>query len=63
MEFEADRFVCGMIRRLGHYMGLPDWGDVHMGALFAEALRAGKGCDVDDLESVREGSSMERQRC
>lgn len=50
MEFDAGRFVCGMIRQPGRYMGLPDWGDAHMGALFAEALGAGKGCDADDLE-------------
>ncbi|WP_244013351.1 hypothetical protein [Methylobacterium sp. J-068] len=49
MEFEGGRFVCGMIRRPGHYIGLPDWGDPHMGALFAGALGAGKGCDADDL--------------
>lgn len=48
MEFDAGRFVCGMIRRPGHYMGLPDWADAHMGGLFADALGAGRGCDADD---------------
>jgi hypothetical protein len=47
MEFDTGRFVCGMIRRPGHYIRLPDWGDAHMGALFAKALGAGKGCDAD----------------
>lgn len=46
---EGDRFVCGMIRRPGHYTQLPnDWADAHLGALFAEALGAGKDCDADD---------------
>lgn len=49
MEFDAGRFVCGMIRQPGHYMGLPDWADAYMGGLFAAALGAGRGCDADDL--------------
>lgn len=50
MEFEAGRFVCGMIRRPGHYMQLPDWADAHLGGLFAQALGAGRGCDADAPE-------------
>ena len=50
MKFDTGRFLCGMIRRPGHYMQLPDWGDAHLGALFADALRAGEGCDADDPE-------------
>ena len=51
LEHEGSRFGCGMIRRPGHYMQLPnDWADAHLGALFAEALGAGKGCDADDPE-------------
>ena len=49
-EFNTGRFACGMIRRPGYYIQLPDQGDAHMGALFAEALGAGKGCDADDPE-------------
>ena len=51
LEREDDRFVCGMIRRPGHYMQLPsDWADVHLGGIFAAALGAGRGCDADDFE-------------
>ncbi len=50
MEFETRWFVYDMIRWPGRYMRLPDCGDVQMGALFAEALGAGKGCDADDVE-------------
>jgi hypothetical protein len=53
LEREGDRFVCGMIRRPGHYMWLPnDWADGHLGSLFAEALGAGRGCDADDPEAL-----------
>lgn len=51
LKHEGGQFVCGMIRRPGHYMQLPnDWADVHLGGIFAEALGAGKGCDADDSE-------------
>jgi hypothetical protein len=49
LEHEAGRFLCGMIRRPGHYMQLPDWADAHMGGIFADALGAGKGFDADDV--------------
>lgn len=48
LEHEGDRFVCGMIRRPGHYMQLPDWADAQLGGLFAEALGAGREGDADD---------------
>ena len=49
LEREGDRFVCRMIRRPSPYMQLPnDWADAYLGAQFAEALGAGKGCDADD---------------
>lgn len=49
MEFAEGRFFCGMIRRPGHYMGLPnDWADDILGGMIAEALGAGRGCDADD---------------
>ncbi|KQQ39146.1 hypothetical protein ASF58_22915 [Methylobacterium sp. Leaf125] len=49
LEHEGGRFVCGMIRRPGHYMRLPnDWADGHLGGLFAQALGAGRGCDAGD---------------
>ena len=47
MEFEHDRFWCGMVRWPGHYLGLPAWGDEEMGAMIGEALGAGKGCCAD----------------
>lgn len=47
MEFEHGRFWCGMVRRPGHYLGLPAWGDEEMGAMIGEALGAGKGCCAD----------------
>jgi hypothetical protein len=48
LEFEGGRFVCGMIRRPGHYMGLPnDWADGPIGAMIANALGAGRGCDAE----------------
>jgi hypothetical protein len=51
LQREGDHFVCGMIRRPGPYMQLPNaWADAHLGGIFAEALRAGKGCDADDPE-------------
>ena len=51
LEREGDRLVCGMIRRHGHYMQLPNvWADAQPGGIFAEALGAEKGCDADDPE-------------
>ncbi|MDP4027071.1 hypothetical protein Q8W71_31260 [Methylobacterium sp. NEAU 140] len=48
LEFEAGRFWCGMVRRPGHYLGLPhDWADAAIGATVAEALGAGRGCDAE----------------
>jgi hypothetical protein len=51
LEHEDGKFVCGMIRRPGHYMQLPDWADTHLGRLFAEALGAERGCDADAPEA------------
>lgn len=48
LERDGERFVCGMIRRPGHYMRLPhDWADEVMGGMIAEALGAGRGCDAE----------------
>ncbi|SFV14608.1 hypothetical protein SAMN02799631_05924 [Methylobacterium sp. 174MFSha1.1] len=47
MEFEHGRFWCGMVRRPGHYLGLPAWGDEEMGAMIGEALGTEKGCCAD----------------
>ncbi|MCJ2070050.1 hypothetical protein MKK75_14810 [Methylobacterium sp. J-030] len=48
LEWEADRFWCGMVRRPSHYMRLPnDWADWALGGMIAEALGAGRGCDAD----------------
>jgi hypothetical protein len=52
MERHDGRFVCGMMRRPSHYMGLPnDWADEHVGSMFAAALGSGQGCDADDLDA------------
>lgn len=49
LEHDAGRFVCGMIRRPGYYMGLSnDWADGVLGGMIADALGAGRGCDADD---------------
>ncbi|AWB26192.1 hypothetical protein DA075_35570 (plasmid) [Methylobacterium currus] len=47
MEFEGGRFWCGMVRRPGHYLGLPACGDEEMGAMIGESLGTGKGCCAD----------------
>lgn len=48
MEFEHGRFWCGMVRRPGHYLGLPhDWADEFLGGEVAKVLGAGRGCDAD----------------
>ena len=48
LEYEGGRFLCGMIRRPGHYMRLPnDWADDVLGSMIAEALGAGRGCDAE----------------
>lgn len=49
LEFEGDRFWCGLVRHAGRYMGLPnDWADPVLGSMIAEALGAGRGCDASD---------------
>jgi hypothetical protein len=49
LEYDAGRFVCGMIRRPGRYLRLAhDWADAHLGGIFADVLRAGEGCNADD---------------
>ncbi|TXN43558.1 hypothetical protein FV227_27785 [Methylobacterium sp. WL119] len=47
LERDGKRFVCGMIRRPGHYMGLPnDWADGVLGDMIAATLGSGKGFDA-----------------
>ncbi|WP_092044133.1 hypothetical protein [Methylobacterium pseudosasicola] len=49
LECEDGRFLCGLIRRPGHYMALPnDAADPMLGRLFAQALGVGRGCDSSD---------------
>ena len=49
LEWAEGRFACGMIRRPGFYMRLPnDWADEAIGSMIGEALGAGRGCDADD---------------
>ncbi|MDP4026313.1 hypothetical protein Q8W71_27190 [Methylobacterium sp. NEAU 140] len=49
MEFGEGRFWCGMVRRPGHYLGLPHaWADETIGATIAGMLGTGQGCDADD---------------
>lgn len=47
MQFEGDRFVCGMVRNPSRYMDVPPFADEIIGAMFARALGVGKGCDSD----------------
>lgn len=56
MEFEGDRFHCGMVRRPGLYMSLPnDWTDELLGPLFAQLLGVGRGCDAEGPEWLEGG--------
>lgn len=51
LEWTEGRFACGMIRRPGYYMRLPnDWADGLIGSMIADALGAGKGCDAEDIK-------------
>ncbi|MBA9070481.1 hypothetical protein FHR71_004247 [Methylobacterium sp. RAS18] len=53
LEFEGGRFHCGMVRRPGRYMALPnDWADQFLGPLFAQLLGVGRGCDAEDPGSA-----------
>lgn len=56
LEFEGDRFHCGMVRRPGLYMSLPnDWADELLGPLFAQLLGVGRGCDAEGPEWLEGG--------
>jgi len=53
LEFEGGRFHCGMVRRPGWYMSLPnDWADELLGPLFARLLGVGRGCDAEDSDRL-----------
>lgn len=47
LEFEDDRFWCGLVRNAGQYMGLAnEWADPALGSLIGQALGIEKGCDA-----------------
>lgn len=48
LEREGGRFVCGMIVRPSHYLGLGHgWSDEILAPMIADALGAGRGCDAE----------------
>jgi len=57
MEFEEGRFVCGIVKAPSRYIGTPDFGDAFIGAMIAQALGIGMGCDsaIADPDCSREG--------
>ena len=55
LEFEDGRSRCGLVRRPGHYLGLPHaWADEHLGATVAELLGVGRGCDAAILKEAED---------
>ena len=47
MEFGDGRFWCGLVRNPSSYLDMPAFGDPVVGAIFAQALGVGRGCDSD----------------
>lgn len=47
MEFEGERFVCGIVKAPSRYIGTPEFGDAFLGEMIAKALGIGKGCDSE----------------
>ncbi len=47
MEFADGRFWCGLVRTPSEYLDTPAFGDHVLGAIFAQALGVGRGCDSD----------------
>ena len=45
MEFTNGRFWCGLARNPSEYLDTPAFGDHMLGAIFAQALGLGRGCD------------------
>ncbi len=45
MEFDDGRFWCGLVRNPSSYLDTPAFGDHMVGAIFAQALGVGRGCD------------------
>ena len=48
MEFGADRFWCGLVRRPSRYLGTPPLSDRLIGPLVRAELSIGEGCDTGD---------------
>ncbi len=45
VEFDAGRFWCGLVRNPSSYLDTPAFGNHMLGAIFAQALGVGRGCD------------------
>ena len=45
MEFVDGRFWCGLVRNPSTYLDTLAFGDHMLGAIFAQALGVGRGCD------------------
>ena len=45
MEFDDGRFLCGLVRNPSKYLDTPAFGDHMLGAIFAQVLGVGRGCD------------------
>ena len=50
-EFEDSKFRCGMVAHPHRFLGGPAFADAITGALFADALGIGQGCDSDDPDA------------
>lgn len=48
MEFGADRFWCGLVRRPSRYLGTPPVSDRLIGPLVRVELSIGEGCDTGE---------------
>lgn len=52
LEYDGERFYCGLVRRPSLYMSLlNNWADEVLGSLFAQVIGIGVGCDTADPRS------------
>lgn len=49
LEVHDGKFLCGMILRPSHYLGLNPKVDEHLGKLHGMLVDAGAGCTMDDV--------------
>lgn len=49
LEWSGGSYRCGLVVRPAHYLGAPDYDEVndYLGALIANRLGVGRGCDSD----------------